>query len=352
VLAAAAIAAAAAPAAAPAASAGAVAGPAAPKGFFGVSGRNLSERDVAEMREAGVGTFRALFHFRWAKRGSKGFYNWAAYDRMVGRLASSGITLLPLLYGTPRWIHRDEATPPIRDEAARTEWARWLRKLVVRYGPNGMYWRLNPLRPYRPIRAWQIWNEPNDTTYWPPYPDPDEYAALLQVSAAAIRGIDPRATIVAAGVVAKPFSEGIPGPDYLAALAANPAARKTASRFAYHPYARNVIGVRRHLRRAREALVAGGAPNRPLWVTEVGWGSGGLLRRLLTKDEGGQARALRLTFRMMLRKRERFGIDRALWYYWRDHHDPRCFWCRTAGLLTNEHRPKLSFEAFEAFARR
>jgi hypothetical protein len=341
-----------APAAPAAPAASAAAPPAAPKGFFGVSGRDLSEGDVAEMRAAGVGTFRALFHFRWARRGGEGFYNWAPYDRMVGRLASGGITLLPLLYGTPRWIHRDEVTPPIRNESARTEWVRMLRKLVARYGPNGIYWRLNPLVPYRPITAWQIWNEPNDATYWPPAPDPGEYAALLQLSAAAIRAIDPRATIVAAGVVAEPFSEGIPGPDYLAALAANPAARKAADRFAYHPYARNVIGVRRHLRLARQALVAGGAADRPLWVTEVGWGSDGLLRRLLTKDEDGQARALRLTFRMILRKRERFGIDRVLWYHWRDHHDHRCFWCRTAGLLTNEHRPKLSLEEFAALARR
>ena len=53
---------------------------------------------------------------------------------------------------------------------------------------------------------------------------------------------------------------------------------------------------------------------------------------------------------MILRKRKRLGIQRALWYYWRDHSDPFCIWCRSAGLLEPDHTPKPAYAAFRALA--
>lgn len=326
--------------------------PEAPPNFFGVSGRNLKLADVPRMQAAGVRTYRTLFHFRNAKRREDGFYNWNAFDRLVERSARSGIELLPLLYGTPDWIGSDEAAPPIGDAEAEAEWTRLLSELVSRYGPGGLFWTLHPFLPRRPIRTWQIWNEPNLNKYWHPAPDPDAYARLLTISARALKAVDPGARVIAAGVLADPHGVGIPGPEYLAALVSSPQARAAADRFAYHPYGERVSDVRRHLVRARKAVYRNGGRNTPLWVTEVGWGTEPLVSQLLSKPgEQAQADALSRTFKMLLRRRQQLGIERVLWYYWRDQYDPLCLWCRSAGLLRNTLQLKPAFGAFKALAK-
>ena len=54
--------------------------------------------------------------------------------------------------------------------------------------------------PYRPIEIWQIWNEPNLSSFYRPAVDPIGYAALVEAGAAAIRSQDPDATVLLAGL--------------------------------------------------------------------------------------------------------------------------------------------------------
>jgi hypothetical protein len=171
------------------------------------------------------------------------------------------------------------------------------------------------------------------------------------MSAQAIHRIDPDATIVSAGVTANPGGIAtMDGPTYLEKLSAFPAARTAIDKYAYHPYAENAPDVRQALAQARHAL-AQNDPGAPIWVTEVGWGSEFLLGNILLKTPEGQAQALRGTFSMILRKRRRLGIERALWYYWRDGGARFCVWCRSAGLLASDHTPKPAFASFASFTR-
>ena len=323
-----------------------------PAGFFGVSGRHLDFDDLNAMEDAGVGIYRTLFHFSLAKPSQNGIYDWTELDKLVGRTAAHDIQLLPLLFGTPKWISKHAAVPPIYTQSARDSWSRLLSQLTNRYGPHGLYWRLHPFAHYHPITAWQIWNEPNSSSFWGSNPSPLEYAKLVTISAQAIHRVDPKATIVSAGIVADPVGlHVIPGPEYLQQLSAQPAARAVIDKYGYHPYAENAPGVRDALIDAR-AVLAANDPGAPIWVTEVGWGSDFLLGNILLKTPEGQAKALRGTFSMILRKRKRLGVQRALWYYWRDQADPFCIWCRSAGLLEPDHTPKPAYSAFRLLANR
>ncbi|MGI8727699.1 MAG: hypothetical protein ACR2K6_08495 [Solirubrobacterales bacterium] len=321
--------------------------------FFGVSGVLSDEADFELMEDSRVGVYRVLFHFRAAKRQREGFYDWRRLDRLVTSTATREIELLPLLYGTPDWISTDESIPPIYNEEASKQWQRLLEELVSRYGPNGLFWRLNPLLEPRPIRTWQIWNEPNDPAFWGPRPDAAAYAHLIDISARAIRSIDPEARLIGAGITANPgASSGVAGDAYLRDLLSHSEAVAQLNAIGFHPYARSMRGVRAALRSARGELVRAGLPLKPIWVTEVGWGSGGGRRGGdLVKNDPGQARALKLTLRMISRRRLSLGVQRALWYYWRDQPDPRCRWCRTAGLIDSDRRPKASYDAFVDLAR-
>jgi hypothetical protein len=53
---------------------------------------------------------------------------------------------------------------------------------------------------YPDVTTWEIWNEPNVATFWYPRPDPEGYTALLLRASAAIRAVDPNATIITGGL--------------------------------------------------------------------------------------------------------------------------------------------------------
>jgi hypothetical protein len=331
---------------------GAVAQERPPAPFYGVSGRQLSEHDLNLMDSAGVGTYRMLVHFRTIKPRRGGGYRWGRLDRAVRVTARRGISLLPMVYGNPGWIFTHRAAPPTRSAAARAEWRRLLIALADRYGPTGRFWLLNPLLPRRPIRAWQIWNEPNTRRFWAPAPKAGEYALLVEHSARAIRSVDPGARIIGAGIVAAPKSRGAtPGPRYLAQLLRTRVIRRQLDVVGYHPYAGDVPAVRRHVVNARKVMRDHGMGRTPIWITEVGWGSVGPTRKLSIKTASGQAESLGGVMGVMRRDRRELGIGRVLWYNWRDSWDPICIWCRSAGLISADGRPKQAFATFRANAR-
>jgi hypothetical protein len=96
-----------------------------------------------------------------------------------------------------------------------------------------------------------------------------------------------------------------------------------------------------------------GAQNKPIWLTEVGWGSKHGHGNL-NKGKSGQAKLLKKSFQLTLEKRHKWGIDRLLWFDWRD--PPKggpvgCSFCPSAGLLGSNAAPKPSYRVFKRFAK-
>ena len=149
------------------------------------------------MGRGGVETLRFVLR-RDAVETAAGEFEWTQLDQLVLGAARERIELVPILYGSPAWLHEVEAHPPLDTPADRQGWKRFLAALIDRYGPRGELWQ-GP-GPQRPVQRWQLWNEPNFDFYWHPSPDADEYARLVQVSAAAIRAADPGAEIILGGV--------------------------------------------------------------------------------------------------------------------------------------------------------
>ena len=213
---------------------GGVAVPEAPEQFFGASGRNLRVGDIRLMQDAGVKTFRTLFHFRRAKREENGFYDWREFDRLV-EPTRANIELLPLLYarrtGSPPTRPPRRSTTPRPRPNGRACWVSW----VSRYGPGGLFWKLRPFVPDRPVRSWQIWNEPNLDKYWEPAPSAEGYADLLILSADAIpTGRSRRQEHRRRRSLRRPGASGVPGPEYLTSLVSMPTLRAVVDRFANH----------------------------------------------------------------------------------------------------------------------
>jgi polysaccharide biosynthesis protein PslG len=318
----------------------------APRSFFGVVPQGqLSSRDFERMRGV-VGTLRIPIYWSQAEP-SPGRYDFAAVDGLVGDAARRGIRVLPFVYGSPSWLTAEPALPPQRTARGRRAWATFLRRLVRRYGPAGDFWQGRP-NP-RPIRGWQIWNEPNFLLFWRPRPSPRGYVRLLRVAARAIRGADPSARIIAAGVA--PVEAGMLPWSFLAGMYEVPGARHSFDLAAVHPYSSTIAGIEYQVRRVRRAMARGGDGAKPLRVTELGVASAGLFPNPFDRGRRGQARYLRRAYRLLLERR-RWRIAGVDWFSWQDMpaHDGHCVFCQYAGLFDLSGAPKPAWSAYRSVA--
>ena len=324
----------------------------APPGFFGVTESLMSPDDFRMMREADSTTFRTIFPISGAKSSRNGEYDWTHMDSYVRMSAYLGIQLQPVLYGSPPWISKERSAVPLKGEAA-AEWHEYLSAVVKRYGENGDFWNdyYEGYTPYRPITVWQVWNEPNSITWWAPRPNPTQYAKFFARSADTIKAVDPTARVMTAGIVAKPTNKhAIPGKKFIKRVLAVRAAREQVDILGFHPFSPSIPGVRKQIVSARKALNRAGLRSTPIWITEIGWGSKGPKSLELVKSPKGQERALKSTFQMAIKERERLGIEKLLWYHWRDYRDDLCRWCETSGLVTKKLKKKPIYDIFRDLA--
>ena len=175
-----------------------------------------------------------------------------ALDRIVAAAALRGLTVLPVVEHTPGWdaLHASNAASSPRSTAP---YAAYLTALVKRYGPDGAFWATHPSLPATPIRMWQIWNEPNFTSYWSEQPFAPGYVRLLRAAHDAIKAADPSAQVVLAGFA--DFSW-----QYLAQVYAIPGAKNLFDVVAVHPYTARPDGVIVILQRVRDVMNRAGDP--------------------------------------------------------------------------------------------
>jgi hypothetical protein len=324
----------------------AAARPVVPREFIGVVPQGaLTDADFGRMRGV-VGTLRIPIAWSQVERQS-GELDFAGRDAIVSAAARAGVRVLPFVYGTPAWLAKDPARPPLSPRAQRS-WTHFLGALVRRYGPGGTIWD-GAVRAM-PIRSWQIWNEPNFLLFWRPRPSAPDYARMLRVSARAIHSVDRGARIVAAGLA--PVEGGVLPWAFLRTLYEVPGVRDSFDVAAVHPYSSWLGGVAYQIRKARRVMAAAGDGGKPLLVSELGVASASPLPTAFDWGIKGQAKFLRRAYRMILDARDRWHIAGVDWYAWRDMAvaDPHCVFCQGAGLFDSSGRPKPAWRAFAQLA--
>src|SRR4051812_20695252 len=83
---------------------------------------------------SGAESVRAALYWREAQPSSASSADFTTFDAVVLAAAARGLTVLPVVQGTPDWAAQSPGDPgsPPRDAA---DFARFLRRLVARYGP-------------------------------------------------------------------------------------------------------------------------------------------------------------------------------------------------------------------------
>ncbi|HEX8074177.1 MAG TPA: hypothetical protein VF545_04285, partial [Thermoleophilaceae bacterium] len=125
--------------------------------------------------------------------------DYSVIDRVVESAVRRHMTVIPVIMIAPPWAARHPgvfASPPKGTGA----YARFAAAMARRYGPAGSFWAERPELPPAPVREWQFWNEPSLTYFWSDRPWQKDYVALLRAARRAVKGVDPGARVILAGL--------------------------------------------------------------------------------------------------------------------------------------------------------
>ena len=315
---------------------------AAPRAFYGVmAATDPDSTEIARMGTGRVGTLRINFVWSAVQPEQSSALDWSHYDAIIGAAAQQGIRVLPTVYSTPHWAAARDNFPPAR--AHFGEFQTFVREAAARYGSNGNFWTSNPSIPKLPVTDWQLWNEMNSPSFWFHKPNAKQYVSLLKVFHAGIKGGDPSARVVLGGLFRTPrIRNGIPLDRYLPAIY-RAKGKKYFDSAAIHPYSTTPKDALNAVKDTRKIMSQFKDKKAKLWITEVGWATGGDPTPLTVSPQR-QASYLRQTYNTLAANRKRLKIAGVIWYSWRDL--PGGIWFNHTGLFTQSLDPKPSWSAF------
>ncbi len=184
--------------------------------------RNMFEPERTYAHLAQLGVKWARVQTGWGRcETEKGHYDFAWLDSVVNRLLEIGIQpWFNLGYGNR--LYTPEAPDvsavgwvPLFSEGAQTGWSRFVQALAKHFSQR--------------VCHWEIWNEPNITTFWRPQkPNARDYVELVKRMAPLIRREVPTAVLIGGALA------GMPGQYLRECLEAGLA--EHVDRISYHPY--------------------------------------------------------------------------------------------------------------------
>ena len=155
----------------------------------------VADRDLQLSKDAGFTWVKQLVSWQDVEGAGKGQYDWTNLDRIVDQAEQHGLKLIVRVSQDPDrpfWA----GNPP--ENAGH--FADFLAAMASRYKGR--------------IQAYQVWNEPNLAREWGGRrPDPAGYARLLKIAYSAIKGADPKATVITAGMAPTGTDTEIAMPD-------------------------------------------------------------------------------------------------------------------------------------------
>ncbi len=242
--------------------------------------------------------------FKWdATERERGRYDFSSYDRLLAALDQHKIhALLILDYGNPLY---DNDAPP-RTELARRAFARWALAAAKHFAGRGA--------------IWEVYNEPNIKTFWPPASNADEYIALALTVGRAFRSEIPDEKLIG------PATSGIDFPFLEACFKAG--LLECWSAVSVHPYrqtdpetvANDYCRLREMIARYRTPTGRGSdgvsptnlsLSNTDIPIISGEWGYSSVWRGMSEEKQGV------MMAREMLTNLAN-GIPVSIWYDWRD----------------------------------
>jgi hypothetical protein len=243
--------------------------------YFGISANARTDGTSAEEDAAETGVDRLREDLEWnVIEPSKGSWSWTKFDTLFQTAAERGMSILPILGGSPCWVV-PEISEPEKCEATlpptNSDYAEFVSRAVARYGPGGEFWIAHPkLKNALAPTYFELWNEPYFANGGV---NPARYASLYRAAVEAGRSADASSRYLVestggswpAAMVEADAQIG----EYIDGIAVHPYPLSS------DPYFQPANSTEPALAKAEFIYQAwkGKGVNRPVWITEVGYSS-------------------------------------------------------------------------------
>jgi hypothetical protein len=129
-------------------------------------------------------------------------------------------------------------------------------------------------------------------------------------------------------------------------------ARRAFDAVSIHPYAARPKGVIRACEELRTLMDRHHDRKTPIWITELGWSTGGVgwAQSPFRASEAAQAKFLSRTYRRLIALRKRLRLRQVVWHGWQDA-QPGTPWTINMGLIRFDESAKPSLAAYARVAR-
>jgi hypothetical protein len=315
----------------------------APAVVFGAGGWSFpAPAQLDQLRGHGLQSWRLTM--TWSGGGHTAHdFDLSGFDNVMRDAARRHVQVMATVTGCPAWACPLGGAP--WQASALVGFRRFVRAVVLRYGTHGTLWREGG--PRMPIRYWQVLNEINGADQWPPRPSPVRYARLLRKTASTIRHADHRAKVVLSGLGERMT---IWLDRFLPALYRQRGFKRAFDVMAPEGYAVHPSGVRRALDTTRRIMRRYHDGKKPMFVTEMGWSTGGPPFPF-TISEAGQAARMKASWRMLAACRGRWHVRRVFWFSYEDRAAPPSadYWGYHNGLIGLDGRAKPAWHTFLKF---
>ena len=252
----------------------------------------IQSGDFAQIHNAGFKWIRTDLFWIWVEA-TPGIFDFTIFDRLAANFPVNDLRPIVILdYSNALYATVGDMTTANSDRF-RAAYAAFSAASVAHYAGRGF--------------IWEQWNEPNNSSAWPPAPDSAAYVALMKQACIEIRKKYPQEIIIG------PASSGIDLPfieaclrggmlDYWSAISVHPY-RHTDPATASADYAK-----------LRALIAQYAAPGRTVPIISGEWG---YTTAWAGFDDAKQADYLSRMFK--LNKQE--NIPLTIWYDWRDDGD-------------------------------
>jgi hypothetical protein len=277
---------------------------------WGDSRTEIAYRDFEQRKWSELGVASARTDFSWRKvEPERGVFDFSGLDRVVDAGDAAGTELLGILDYGNAWARSDGEVLAPPDDLG--DFGTYAAAVAERYAGR--------------VRHYEIWNEQNiGLTFWRPSEDPERYAELLVEASARVREVDPQALISFGGVFGPRLLLNTEGEEYIRQVAAAlPELAQHIDIMAFHPYRYPFSAPEVHsdsqdslateICSMRELVGELGAPDMPLWITELGWHTA-LDSFSPGVDDSTQGAYLARAALISLSQ----GVQRFYWYTFRD----------------------------------
>jgi hypothetical protein len=143
-------------------------------------------QQLNQMKSMGMTTVRV--DANWAGgEPTQGTFDWSTLDALMASVHKVGLTADLIIDGCPPWAAADGASGQFAQPASPSQFGAWAAAVAARYRSKGADY-------------FEIWNEPNNSQFWSPSPNPAAYTADLEAAYAAIKAADPSSVVISAGL--------------------------------------------------------------------------------------------------------------------------------------------------------